>query len=147
MSMATIRYIGQREFSSVVPGDPRIHSVAWPINDESIWQQVSGEWVRIGDVPHILYRHAGQLFLRISEMDTRVDDQARSEFQVADGRAILRIHNSTEVIEVIEPVPAWLVQNPTTDDMTCEDHLWTYRVHGVLSNPDGRRLFWGLNGW
>lgn len=145
--MAIINYIGRREFSSVVPNDPRIHSVVWPADDESIWQQVSGEWVRINDVAHALYRHSGQLFLRTGELDTRVDDRTRSEFQIVNGRAILRIHMSTSVIEIIEPVPAWLVQNPTTDHMTCEDHLWTYRVHGVFSDPDGRRRFWGLNGW
>src|SRR4051812_7976058 len=60
--MATVKYIGQRRFGTVIPGDPTIRPLEWPDDDESIWRQVSGECVQLEGVAHALYATRGAYF-------------------------------------------------------------------------------------
>ncbi|QYK48410.1 MAG: hypothetical protein KF838_00820 [Phycisphaeraceae bacterium] len=142
LAVAIVHYIRQRRFATVLPGEPRLTPFDWPQDDEGIWERVSGELVELDGVPHALFRHAGVLYLRIGTSDFELDELAQSSLVVEDDYLRLRIECAAGTFVIKEPFPAHLRNNPLLDHLQSESNLWTYSVHSVLSEPNGRQSFW-----
>lgn len=140
--MAVVKQSGHRRFATVVPGGADVHPFEWPSDDESIWARVSGDWKEIGEIPHVLYRQGGTLYLRIGSREVQVDDRVATTLRREGHHLHLHIATPSVAFDVVECIPDWLIQSPITDHLVCDDVLWTYRVHHVLCESDGRAFYW-----
>jgi hypothetical protein len=128
----------ERRFGVILPGRPGITPFSRQLSDESIWNKVSGEWKELSGVPHVLYRHAGILYVRIGDIEHVLRPDVRASMsRIATGLR-LKLEGDFGEIEVVEIAPDWLLDDPIMDHMQAESQFWTYLVYSVISGE----AFW-----